>query len=120
LSTFISFSFFLIAGILLLYSAWFIASTVTIWFPRLTNIVDVMYTVSGMSRLPREMYQQLAWYVFLFLMPLTFVIVTPTRALIGKLTLVDDIGIVSFAVVFFLLSRKFWHYALRFYTSASS
>jgi len=114
------FLLFLIAGVLLLYSVWFLAATLTIWFPRLTNIVDVMYTVSGISRLPREMYQQLSWYIFLFLLPLTFIVITPVRALIGNVTPTDSIGLVSFAFILFFLSRKFWQFALRFYTSASS
>jgi ABC-2 type transport system permease protein len=114
------FSLFLIAGVLLLYSVWFLAATITIWYPRLTNIVDVMYTFSSISRFPREMYQQLSWYIFLFLLPLTFIIVTPVRVLVGKLTPADTIGLVSFAAILFFLSRKFWRFALRFYTSASS
>ena len=114
------FSLFLIAGVLLLYSVWFLAATITIWYPRLTNIVDVMYTFSSISRFPREMYQQLSWYIFLFLLQLTFIIVTPVRVLVGKLTPADTIGLVSFAAILFFLSRKFWKFALRFYTSASS
>jgi ABC-2 type transport system permease protein len=119
-TAFIGFVFFLFTGIILLYSIWFIASTITIWYPRLTNIVDVMYTISSMSRFPREMYQQLAWYLFLFLAPLTFIIVTPVRSLLRNAAPAEYIGLVAFSFVFFFVSRKFWKYALRFYTSASS
>lgn len=117
---FVGFLFFLFTGILLLYSMWFIASTITIWFPRLTNIVDVMYTISSISRFPREVYQQLSWYIFLFLAPLTFIIVTPVRTLLQDATLGDSAGLIAFSIALFVISRKFWRFALRYYTSASS
>src|SRR3990170_3576317 len=57
-------------GLLLLYSVWFLVASLTIWYPRLSNIVQFMYSVSGMMRYPQEMYRQFAWYIFLFLLPI--------------------------------------------------
>ena len=114
------FIFLLIVGLCLLYSVWFVAVTLTIWFPRLTNIVFFMYSVSGLTRYPQEMYRQLAAYVFLFLMPITLVVTTPTKALVQKLSPTEGFMLVGFACVLFWISRKFWKFALRYYTSASS
>lgn len=115
-----SFCFLLVIGILLLYSIWFIISTLIIWFTRLSNLVDLMYTLSNIARYPNEMYQQLVWYVFLFLLPITLVVSTPTKVLLQKALAGDVVLLLLFSVTFFLISRKFWKFALRYYTSASS
>ncbi|KKU95809.1 hypothetical protein A3A64_01475 [Candidatus Gottesmanbacteria bacterium RIFCSPLOWO2_01_FULL_48_11] len=107
-------------GLTLLYSVWFLCVTLTIWFPRLTNIVFFMYSVSGLTRYPQEMYRQLASYVFLFLMPITLIVTTPTKALVQRLSLAEAIMLIGFAFTLFYASRKFWKFALRYYTSASS
>lgn len=116
----LGFILFLVIGLSLLYSIWFVAVTFVIWFPRLTNIVFFMYSVSGLTRYPQEMYRQLAGYIFLFLLPITLVVTMPTRALVQKFSAVDAMMLVGFAVGLFVVSRLFWKFALRYYTSASS
>lgn len=116
----VSFVLLLVVGLSLLYSIWFLAVTLTIWFPRLTNIVFFMYSVSGLTRYPQEMYRQLAGYIFLFLLPITLVVTMPTRALVQKFSAIDAMMLVGFAVGLFGISRLFWKFALRYYTSASS
>ena len=114
------FFFFMSIGLLLLYSFWFFFLIFIVWQPRLSNIVELLYNISGIARYPQEMYRQLASYIFLFLLPLTLIINTPTKILLGRITIFDAIELACIAVVFFYISRKFWKFALRFYTSASS
>lgn len=110
----------LLVGLVLLYSIWYMVVTLTIWFTRLSNIVELMYSVSSISRYPREMIAQLYDFVFLFLMPLTFIINSPVKFLLNKGTWVEAFILVGFAVLFLYISRTFWKFSLRFYTSASS
>lgn len=112
--------FLLFLGLLCLYSLWFSVTTLTIWFPRLSNIVDVMYTISSMSRFPREMFREFSAYLFYFLFPLMFIIVTPVKALLARASIFDFMGLLVSVVILFGFSRWFWKFALRFYTSASS
>ncbi len=116
----ILFLFFSICGIVLLYSIWYIVTTITIWFSRLNNIVDVLFTMSSITRYPPEMYREFSFYIFAFLLPLILVIATPIKFLLGRPDVFSMVSLSILSVVFFIASRKFWRFALRSYTSASS
>ncbi|MCX6791944.1 MAG: ABC-2 family transporter protein [Candidatus Gottesmanbacteria bacterium] len=107
-------------GLLLLYSIWFIVATLILWYPDLSNLIEFLYSASNIGRYPREMYSHVNQFLFLFILPFTFMVIAPTKVLLTKLTLFDSFGLLLFAIVFFLGSRYFWKFALRFYTSASS
>jgi len=113
--------FFLSAfGVILLYSIWFVVSTLIIWFPRLSNLIDLLYNLTGVSRFPPEMIYGFKNFVLLFLIPFTLTIAIPTKVFFNKV-LSGDVGLLVFlSLLFFWLSRKFWQYALHYYTSASS
>ncbi len=108
-----------IAGITMLYSISFIFLTISIWFSNLYNLMNLVNTLIGTSRYPKEMYANLSGFVLFFLLPVILIIGTPTKALIQKASLADSILLIVFAVLFFMASRFFWKFALRFYTSAS-
>lgn len=114
------FSLGLVIGIILLYSLWFIIATLIVWYPDLSNLIELLYSFSSMGKYPREMYGHLNGFLFLFILPLTFMVIAPTKALLVRLTMVDVFGLVGFAAVLFFISRAFWKYALRSYTSASN
>jgi ABC-2 type transport system permease protein len=107
-------------GLLLLYSIWFIVATCIIWYPDLSNLIEFLYSFSNIGRYPREMYSHVNQFIFLFILPLTFMVIVPTKMLLTKLTVFDAFGLLIFAGLFFVGSRLFWKFALRFYTSASS
>lgn len=117
---FLLFILFLSIGIIILYSIWFMVTTITIWYPELSNLVEFLFNFSNVGRYPREMFVHANRFIFFFLLPLTFIAVTPTRALVSKLTAYDVGGSIFFASLLFFISRMFWKYALRFYTSASN
>jgi ABC-2 type transport system permease protein len=107
-------------SILLLYSIWSIVVTTLFWNPRLSNVVDVMYTVTGMARYPGEMYKNIRSELFIAILPLTFVAVTPVKVLIRTYGLYDVVGLMGCAVVLLFISRIYWKFALRFYSSVSN
>ncbi len=112
--------FFLsILGVSMLYSISFIFLTITIWFSNLYNLMHLINTIIGASRYPKEMYVGLATPLFFFFLPIILIISTPTKALINQINFQDALLLTLFAVVFFSVSRMFWKFALRFYTSAS-
>lgn len=114
------FPFFLIAGLILLYSIWFIVGTTVFWFTRLTNLVELMYSISGTSRFPREIFEQLTWFVFLLVLPISFIVITPVRVFLGDVHGTEIIGLFVSTGTLFTFSRLFWKHALRSYSSASS
>ena len=58
--------------------------------------------------------------VFNFFLPLFMVVSFPTKALWGKLSGEMAAATVVTAIISFVLSRKFWLYSLRHYSSVSS
>ncbi|MBI4009165.1 ABC-2 family transporter protein [Candidatus Roizmanbacteria bacterium] len=106
-------------GLLLLYSIWFTVMTLTIWHSRLSNLVYLLYHFNDLARFPPEMFRTLKSFV-LPLLPYFLVLVVPTKVILHKLTVIDTVLLISASLLFLLLSRKFWKFALRYYTSASS
>jgi ABC-2 type transport system permease protein len=107
-------------GMLLIYSFWFITATFLIWNPQLSNLINLLYNLTGITRLPPQVVYETKNYLLFFLIPLTIVISTPTKALLHKVLLGDVIVLLFASVTIFMISRIFWRFALRHYTSASS
>lgn len=108
-----------LAGITLMYSVWYLVSTLIIKFTNLSNIVDVLYEINGITRFPQEMFRQLNVFAFSFLLPITIVITVPTKFLISKATYADFFLLLATSAVLFICARMFWKFALKYYTSAS-
>lgn len=110
----------LLLGLILMYSIWMLFSTLIIWFTNLTNLVDLLYFTNQLSRYPREMYLNVGNHLLLTILPFTFIAIPSTKALAGKIIAGEIGGLFIFSLSFFFVSRFFWKYALRYYTSANS
>lgn len=116
----IGYAILILSGVILMYSIWFLFSTSLIWFPRLTNIIDFLYMINGAARFPPEMIRESRNFVLLFLIPFTLTLAVPTRVLIQRVMYGDMTELIVLMFVLFIISRIFWKFALRSYTSASS
>ncbi len=119
LFTYINFTVLMMVSLVLLYSIWCLVISLTIKYSRLSNLVDVLYTVNGVSRYPPKMLQGLKSQFVIFLLPLTLLIATPSLVLIHKALAGDIWMLIASAIFFLVLSRMFFSYMLRYYTSAS-
>lgn len=116
---FILFLFLAVLGIIILYAFWYIVLTLLIWFPDLYNLVETLYAIDSITRFPPNLLSEMrVFFVFIFL-PLTLVVATPAKALLHKVTTIDVLLMSMTAVIILFVSRKFWKFALRYYTSAS-
>ncbi len=106
-------------GLLIIYSIWFSVMTITVWSPRLSNLIDLLSHFNDLARFPPKMYDFLREYALLVL-PYTLIVVLPVKTLIKNITVFEVVELIMISLVFFWCSRKFWRFALRFYTSASS
>ena len=107
-------------SIMLIYSFWMIVMTLTIWFPKVSNLTDLLYQVNQITKFPQEIYKGASIYLFFILFPLTIIIVSPVKYLLHTLQWSDFLVLVVSSGGLFLFSRFFWRFALRSYTSASS
>lgn len=115
---FLCFVALVIIGVLILYNIWFIAITLTIWFTKLYNLPDFMYSFSSIARFPPEMLKAVSFYIFVFLFPLTLIIALPVKIFLNRFILVDIFWALLIVLMLAIIARKFWLFALKSYTSA--
>ena len=58
--------------------------------------------------------------IFTFIIPIGFLTTVPAQAILNMYTQSYIYLSVLISLTFFFLTKRFWHFALRFYTSASS
>ncbi len=83
-------------------------------------MTEVLRGLLEAGRFPIVAYP-LAYRVFLtFVIPVAFLTTVPAQALLGRVEWIWVWGSIALAIALLQLSRWFWRFALRFYTSASS
>ncbi len=110
----------LICSISILYSLWFLISTTTIWFVKTWNATEVLRSFLYMGRFPMDSFSFSLRVFFSTIIPITFITTIPSEVLLGLSPVWKIILEVLVSMTFLFFSRKFWKFALRFYTSASS
>ena len=68
----------------------------------------------------RDVYRGPLRFILTFIVPIAFLTTFPAATLLGQLSRIYIIGAVIMATTLFYVSAKFWRYAIRFYSSASS
>ena len=107
-------------SICILYSLWFFISTTTIWFVKTWNATEVLRSFLYIGRFPLNSFSFSLRIFFSIFIPIAFITTIPSEVFLGLSQLWKILLEVIVAFVFLFNSRKFWLYALRFYSSASS
>jgi len=107
-------------GIVSLYSLWFILGATSIWFVKVYNVTEVLRSLLEAGRFPIEGYPAAYRVFFTFIIPVAFLTTVPAQTALGRSETTWLLGSAILAAVLFQLSKWFWQFALRFYTSASS
>ena len=84
------------------------------------HTVMIYRDLVSIGRFPIDIYKEPFKSLLTFIVPVGVMVTIPAKALIG---LVSPLGIISsliFGLALLFFSIKFWHYALKKYTSASS
>ncbi|MBW4524985.1 MAG: ABC transporter permease [Phormidium tanganyikae FI6-MK23] len=110
----------LIFGLAILYSLWFMLGATSIWFVKIYNVTEVLRGLIEAGRYPMAAYPIAYQFFFTFIVPVAFLTTIPAEAMLGRTEIGWIIGAGFLAIVLLFVSRFFWRFALRFYTSASS
>ena len=110
----------LICSITILYSLWFLISTTTIWFVKTWNATEVLRSFLYIGRFPISSFSFYIRIFFSTFIPITFITTIPSEVILGLSPIWKICLEIFVSSIFLLVSRKFWKFALRFYTSASS
>jgi ABC-2 type transport system permease protein len=104
----------------ILYSLWFILGATSIWFVKIYNVTEVLRGLVEAGRYPIAAYPIAYRVFFTVVIPVAFLTTVPSEVLLGKGLNLWTVGSGLLAVSLFWAAHRFWQFALRFYTSASS
>ncbi len=107
-------------SICILYSLWFFISTTTIWFVKTWNATEVLRSFLYVGRFPLSSFSISLRIFFSVFIPIAFITTIPSEVFLGLSQSWKILLEVIVALVFLITSRKFWLFALKFYSSASS
>ena len=110
----------IICSICILYSLWFFISTTTIWFVKTWNATEVLRSFLYIGRFPLNSFSFSLRIFFSVFIPIAFITTIPSEVFLGLSVLWKIFLEVIVATVFIITSRRFWLFALKFYSSASS
>ncbi|MFO0209305.1 MAG: ABC transporter permease [Pseudanabaena sp.] len=110
----------LIFGFISLYSIWFMLGATSIWFVKIYNVTEVLRGLMESGRYPMAAYPTSYRFFFTFVVPIAFLTTVPAEALLGRGEAIWTAGSIFLAIALLYASHKFWQFALRFYTRASS
>jgi ABC-2 type transport system permease protein len=109
-----------ICGLIIAYSIGFIVSALSMWFINATSLPFLARQIILLSGRPSGVFINFWRLLFMLVIPVILMVSLPTEILIGKTPSNWIFLSVCLAVIFLYLSRRFWHFALRHYSSASS
>jgi ABC-2 type transport system permease protein len=110
----------LLAAVSIVYSICFMLSTIAFWFVRVENTLELFWGFFQASQFPITVYPGWVRIMFTFFIPVAFMTTVPAEALIGRIEPSSGVLALVIAVVLLAVSRWFWRFGLRSYTSASS
>ena len=110
----------LFCSIMILYSLWFLISTTTIWFVKTWNATEVLRSFLYLGRFPLNSFSFSLRIFFSIFVPIAFITNIPSEIYLGLAKPWEILLQLVVSVIFFKVSRNFWLFALKYYTSASS
>lgn len=110
----------LLLGIVSLYSLWFMLGATSIWFVKIYNVTEVLRGLLEAGRFPMVAYPAAYRVFFTFVIPVAFLTTVPAELMLNRAGRGWLLATLGLALVLLQVSRWFWRFALRYYTSASS
>ena len=110
----------ILCSILILYSLWFLISTTTIWFVKTWNATEVLRSFLYVGRFPLNSFSFPLRIFFSIFIPIAFITSIPSEVFLGFAEEWKIMLEVAISIIFLVISRRFWLFAIKFYTSASS
>lgn len=119
-TVFLGLVFAVVIGLFAYYSLLLFFTTLSIFMTKLTAISEINNVLANALRYPTSTYTRGNLFLELIILPLTIVSTYPLQILFGKSPLWFTVLEITLAMLLFLLVYRFWIFALRHYSSASS
>ncbi len=110
----------LLAGGVIVYSFWLFLASLSFWFVRVENLLEIFRSMYEAGRWPISLYPGWLRFGLTFIVPVAFATTIPAEALSGRLNSLTLLEAFGLAAVTFLLARIFWKLGLKRYSGASA
>lgn len=110
----------LVTGVVIIYSFFLILATLSFWFVRVINILEIFRSMYEAGRWPISLYPGWLRYGLTFIIPVAFATTVPAEALTGRINWQTLVLSFTLAVVLLVVSRVFWKVGLKHYSGASA
>jgi len=110
----------LLTGGAIIYSFWTILATLSFWFVRVENILEIFRSMYDAGRWPVSLYPPWLRFTLSFIVPVAFVTNVPVEALTGRVSSQTLLLAALLAAVLLVVSRWFWKIGLHRYSGASA
>lgn len=115
------YSYLIFNAYFIVYSITLIIRTVTFWTTETDGLWKILESFTRLSQYPTDIFfHKLVRIIFTAVLPLAFIATIPAKILIHGPNAILIISSTALTVLFFVGSRKFYHYGLKHYSSASS
>lgn len=111
---------FVVLGIIIATAIHIIVAAIAVIFVEISNTIMLWRDLSRMAQVPIDIYHPAARFLLTLIIPVAVVFNYPARALLGQAGRIHWLTAFILAACFLFFSLKFWRFALRKYTSASS
>jgi ABC-2 type transport system permease protein len=109
-----------LCGLVAIYALRFMLVTCAFWLVNVKTLHDLLHPVFQVGQYPVGFFKGWVRVVLTFVVPVAFATTFPAQALLGTLDpRLVPLGLILAATALFA-SHRFWHVAVRHYTSASS
>lgn len=109
-----------ICGVILVSCAWTAIVMTAFWFTTTGPVSNVVADVMQAGKYPLSFYPAAIRLFFSFVFPVGFASTFPVDALVGRGSWNIVLVGIALSILALLLLRRWWHFAIRFYSSASS
>jgi len=110
----------LLAGGVIVYSFWLFLASLSFWFVRVENLLEIFRSMYEAGRWPVSLYPGWLRFGLTFIVPVAFATTVPAEALTGRLNTLTLLGAFGLALLLFVLTRLFWKLGLKHYSGASA
>jgi ABC-2 type transport system permease protein len=110
----------LLAGVVVVYSFWLVLATLSFWFVKVENILEIFRSMYEAGRWPISLYPGWLRFALTFIVPVAFATTVPTEALTGRLSRETLAGTIILALFLLVLARFFWRTGLKKYSGTSA
>ena len=110
----------IVCAVVNLYGFQLMLMTTGIYFIRIDNLWVLGETLSGLGRYPMDIYPAGLKFLLTFILPVAFFAYFPALRLVRQPSYTVALEAIALAITFFFLSRLWWRYSMKHYSSASS